>query len=81
MENRKSAEQIYVELNLKLKDCVDKLELLRKEKKMILNLADSENPPADILEIMDKNVKDYEKLLEVSEQIKNEIKKFVSTIK
>lgn len=65
----------YLEENIKLEACVKYLEELEAEKAEILKLANSKNPPSNILEIMKKNEEKYENLLKASEKLKEEVKK------
>ena len=80
VKNSNLIEQAYIKQNLKLKEYVDHLNKLRKEKEEILVLAVAENPPKDILKRLDKNVKDFEKLLANSEKLKEQIKRFSNAI-
>lgn len=66
MENNKHVEEMlknYLEINSIIKE----LEDLKKEKQEIVNLMESGNPPADILEKMTQNEENYKKLLKKSE--------------
>lgn len=74
MDNKQKSLNNYIEANLSLKACVDKLDELRKEKQEILALVATENPPSDILDRMKNNEREFEKLLKISEKLKKAVK-------
>lgn len=80
MPNNKYVADYMVD-NFKLRDAVELFERLRKEKEEILKLATLENPPADILDRMNKNEQEFKELLKFSKQLKQEIHKHSAEIK
>lgn len=80
MANNKQTKEYIID-NIKLRESVETFERLHKEKEEILKLASSQNPPADILDRMNKNEQEFKELLRFSEQLKQEIRKHSAEIK
>ena len=64
----------YLDANQALKNCVNELEELRKEKQEILALIKTGNPPENIIDRMNENSLGFKKLLKKSEMLKSLIK-------
>ena len=73
MANKKDIKKDYMTDNLRLRESVETFERLRQEKEEILKLATSKNPPANIIERMEKNKAEFKELLKISEQLKQDI--------
>ena len=61
-------------------NCIEELNKLNEEKQELLNLANSENPPADIIEKLNASQIKFEKLLKKSEEIKAKAKEIKAKI-
>lgn len=71
---RKELQNEWIKNVIATNTCIDELNKLNSEKEELLKLAESENPPENILELLKKSEESFEKLLKTSEKIKQNAK-------
>lgn len=80
-EIKKELQEKWIKNVIETNACIEELNKLNAEKENLLKLANSENPPENILELLKNSEESFEKLLETSEKIKQNAKEIKEQIK